>query len=141
MNLDLEKFSYRLTVLLDENNMKQTELAKKVGISNVTICRYLTAERIPRLDVVIKIGLFDFETQLPIAIYSFLISTTLNIPISIIGLSNDKVINDSEDNYDFNILAIIDKLYSLEKGVNLSKSQIELIKKLLLANKDFILSA
>ncbi len=124
MNLDLEKFSYRLTVLLDENNMKQTELAKKVGISNVTICRYLTAERIPRLDVVIKIA------------------SLFNVSVDyLLGLSNDKVINDSEDNYDFNILAIIDKLYSLEKGVNLSKSQIELIKKLLLANKDFILSA
>lgn len=124
MNLDLEKFSYRLTVLLDENNMKQTELAKKVGISNVTICRYLTAERLPRLDVVIKIA------------------SLFNVSVDyLLGLSNDKVINDSEDNYDFNILAIIDKLYSLEKGVNLSKSQIELIKKLLLANKDFILSA
>ena len=124
MNLDLEKFSYRLTVLLDENNMKQTELAKKVGISNVTICRYLTAERIPRLDVVIKIA------------------SLFNVSVDyLLGLSNDKVINDSEDNYDFNILTIIDKLYSLEKGVNLSKSQIELIKKLLLANKDFILSA
>ena len=124
MNLDLEKFSYRLTVLLDENNMKQTELAKKVGISNVTICRYLTAERIPRLDVVIKIA------------------SLFNVSVDyLLGLSNDKVTNDSEDNYDFNILAIIDKLYSLEKGVNLSKSQIELIKKLLLANKDFILSA
>lgn len=124
MSFDLEKFSYRLTVLLDENNMKQTELAKKVGISNVTICRYLTAERIPRLDVVIKIA------------------SLFNVSVDyLLGLSNDKVINDSEDNYDFNILAIIDKLYSLEKGVNLSKSQIELIKKLLLANKDFILSA
>ena len=96
MNLDLEKFSYRLTVLLDENNMKQTELAKKVGISNVTICRYLTAERIPRLDVVIKIA------------------SLFNVSVDyLLGLSNDKVINDSEDNYDFNILAIIDKLYSL----------------------------
>lgn len=29
MNFDLEKFSYRLTVLLDEHNMSQTQLAKK----------------------------------------------------------------------------------------------------------------
>ena len=27
MNFDLEKFSYRLTVLLDEHNMSQTQLA------------------------------------------------------------------------------------------------------------------
>ena len=37
-------------------------------------------------------GLFDFETQIPITIYSFLISTILNIPLSILGLSNDKII-------------------------------------------------
>ena len=124
MDLNLEKFSYRLTVLLDENNMKQTELARKVGISNVTICRYLTAERLPRLDVVIKIA------------------SLFNVSVDyLLGLSNDKTNKDSEDNYDFNILSIIDKLYSLEKGKTLSKSQIELIKRILLANKDFILSA
>ena len=36
-------------------------------------------------------GLFDFATQIPITIYSFLISTILNIPLSILGLSNDKI--------------------------------------------------
>ena len=56
MSFDIEKFSYRLTVLLDENNMTQTQLAKKIGTSNVTICRYLTCERLPRLDVVTKIA-------------------------------------------------------------------------------------
>ena len=29
MDFDIEKFSYRLTVLLDENNMTQTQLVKK----------------------------------------------------------------------------------------------------------------
>ena len=38
-------------------------------------------------------GLFDWETQIPITIYSFLISTILNIPLSILGLSNDKIID------------------------------------------------
>ena len=38
-------------------------------------------------------GLFDFETQIPITIYSFLISTILSIPLSILGLSNDKIID------------------------------------------------
>ena len=56
MDFSVENFSYRLTVLLDENNMSQTQLAKKIGTSNVTICRYLTCERIPRLDVVAKIA-------------------------------------------------------------------------------------
>ena len=31
MDFSIEKFSYRLTVLLDENNMTQIELAKKIG--------------------------------------------------------------------------------------------------------------
>ena len=44
MDFNVEDFSYRLTVLLDENNMKQTELANKIGTSNVTICRYLNGE-------------------------------------------------------------------------------------------------
>ena len=37
-------------------------------------------------------GLFDWETQIPITIYSFLISTILNIPLPLLGLSNDKII-------------------------------------------------
>jgi len=38
-------------------------------------------------------GLFDLETQIPITIYSFLISTIINIPLSILGLSNDKIMD------------------------------------------------
>ena len=37
-------------------------------------------------------GLFDWETQIPITIYSFLISTILNKPLSLLGLSNDSII-------------------------------------------------
>jgi len=38
-------------------------------------------------------GLFDWETQIPITIYSFLLSTILNIPLSLLGLFNDKIID------------------------------------------------
>ena len=124
MSFDIEKFSYRLTVLLDENNMTQTQLAKKIGTSNVTICRYLTCERIPRLDVVTKIA------------YVFNVSLDY-----LLGLSEDKKVENSDENYDLDIAMSIGKLYSLDENSHLSKSQIELIKKLLLANKDFILSA
>lgn len=124
MDFDVEKFSYRLTVLLDENNMTQTQLAKKIGTSNVTICRYLTGERIPRLDVVTKIA------------YVFNISLDY-----LLGLSDDKDIQVSDGISDLNIAMLISKLYSLDDNSHLSKNQIELIKKLLLANKDFILSA
>ena len=124
MSFNLEKFSYRLTVLLDEHNMTQTQLAKKIGTSNVTICRYLTGERVPRLDVVTKIA--DF----------------FNVSLDyLLGLSNDKNIQSSNENSDLNIDMIIKSLYSLDDNSHLSKNQIELIKKLLMANKDFILSA
>lgn len=124
MDFDIEKFSYRLTVLLDENNMTQTQLAKKIGTSNVTICRYLTCERIPRLDVVTKIA------------------NVFNVSLDyLLGLSEDKDIKDSSKNSDLNIAILVSKLYALDDYSHLSKNQIELIKKLLLANKDFILSA
>ena len=38
-------------------------------------------------------GLFDWETQIPITIYSFFISMILNFPLSFLGLSNDSIIN------------------------------------------------
>ena len=38
-------------------------------------------------------GSFDWETQIPITIYSFFISMILNFPLSFLGLSNDSIIN------------------------------------------------
>ena len=124
MDFNMDKFSYRLTVLLDEHNMTQTQLAKKIGTSNVTICRYLTGERVPRLDVVTKIA-DVFKISLDY----------------LLGLSDDKNIQNSSENSDLSIDIIIKNLFSLDSHSHLSKNQIELIKKLLLANKDFILSA
>ena len=124
MNFDLEKFSYRLTVLLDEHNMSQTQLAKKVGTTNVTICRYINGERIPRIDLVAKIASV-FKVSL-----DYLLGISENI--------------DSENltkNQDLDIALLMKHLYSLDGNTHLSKAQIDLIKKLLLANKDFILSA
>lgn len=124
MDFSMDKFSYRLTVLLDENNMSQTQLAKKIGTSNVTICRYLTGERVPRLDVVTKIA------------------DVFNVSLDyLLGLSNDENIQNSNENSDLNIDMIIKSLYSLDDNSHLSKNQIDLIKKLLMANKEFILSA
>ena len=124
MDFNMDKFSYRLTVLLDEHNMTQTQLAKKIGTSNVTICRYLTGERVPRLDVVTKIA------------------DVFNVSLDyLLGLSNDENIQNSNENSDLNIDMIIKSLYSLDDNSHLSKNQIDLIKKLLMANKDFILSA
>ncbi len=124
MDFNIENFSYRLTVLLEENNMTQTQLAKEIGTSNVTICRYLTCERIPRLDVVTRIA------------------SVFNVSLDyLLGLTDDKNIKPSDNSSDFGIAMLISKLYSLDENCYLSKTQVELIKKLLLANKDFILSA
>lgn len=124
MDFNIEKFSYRLTVLLDENNMTQIQLAEKIGTSNVTICRYLTGERTPRIDVLTKIAK-EFNISLDY----------------LLGISDDKNIKNSDENFDLDIAMAINKLFSSDGNVHLSKRQIELIKKLLLANKDFILSA
>lgn len=124
MDFSLENFSYRLNVLLEENNMTQTQLAKKIGTSNVTICRYLTCERIPRLDVIAKIA------------------SVFNVSIDyLLGIIKDKNFRVSSENSDLNMAMLIKHLFSLDENSYLSKNQIELIKKLLLANKDFILSA
>ena len=45
MDFDMEKFSYRLIVLMEDFNMSQVDLSKKIGISNVTISRYLSGDR------------------------------------------------------------------------------------------------
>lgn len=124
MNFDLEKFSYRLTVLLDESNMSQTQLAKKVGTTNVTICRYINGDRVPRIDVVSKIAsVFDVSLDF------------------LLGISDTVEDENLTKNQDLDIALLMKRLYSLDGNTHLSKKQIEMIKKLLLANKDFILSA
>ena len=37
-------------------------------------------------------GLFDWDTQLPIALYSFCISMILNYSLTLLGLSSDSII-------------------------------------------------
>jgi len=124
MNFDLEKFSYRLTVLLDEHNMSQTQLAKKVGTTNVTICRYINGERIPRIDVVSKIA------------------SVFNVSLDyLLGISESVDTENLTKNQDVDIAILMKSLYSLDGNTHLSKKQIQMIKTLLLANKDFILSA
>ena len=63
-------------------------------------------------------GQFNLETQLPIAIYSTIISTILNYPLNFLALSNDAVINFKNDNSEIKIKERIEKLkiiqYSLK---------------------------
>ena len=124
MKFDAEKFSYRLTVLLDESNMTQTQLAEKIGTTNVTICRYINGERVTRIDVASKIA----------AIFNVSLDYLL-------GISENVDSENLTKNQDLDIALLMKNLYSLDNDTHLSKKQIEMIKALLLANKDFILSA
>ena len=124
MDFDIEKFSYRLTVLMEDFNMTQIDLAKKIGISNVTISRYLSGNRIPRLDVITRM------------------SAVFNVSVDyLLGLSEQKDGEPKNLNYNLDIAILAKNLFGLDGNTHLSKSQIDLIKNLLLASKDFILSA
>ena len=124
MDFDMEKFSYRLIVLMEDFNMSQVDLSKKIGISNVTISRYLSGDRIPRLDVITKIA------------------SAFNVSIDyLLGLSDNKNGENVNTNTDADIALLAKNLYELDGNSHLSKKQIELIKNLLMANKSFILSA
>ena len=48
-------------------------------------------------------GEFDLETQIPITIYSTLISMILNLPLNFLALSNDTIINIKQNNKKINI--------------------------------------
>lgn len=124
MDLDIEKFSYRLIVLMEDFNMSQVDLSKKIGISNVTISRYLSGDRVPRLDVITKIA------------------SAFNVSVDyLLGLSDDKNGENANTNTDVDIALLAKNLFGLDGNSHLSKKQIKLIKNLLMANKNFILSA
>ena len=83
MDFDMEKFSYRLIVLMEDFNMSQVDLSNKIGISNVTISRYLSGDRIPRLDVITKIA------------------SAFNVSVDyLLGLSDDRNGEDANTNTD-----------------------------------------
>ena len=41
---------------LEKNNMSQRELAEKTGITEVTISRYVSSERVPKATEIVKIA-------------------------------------------------------------------------------------
>ena len=93
MDFDMEKFSYRLIVLMEDFNMSQVDLSKKIGISNVTISRYLSGDRIPRLDVITKI------------------SSAFNVSVDyLLGLSDNRNGENANTNTDVDI-ALLAKIY------------------------------
>ena len=116
-------FVKRLLELLDENDITQIELAKRIGITNVTISRYIGGERKPRIEIVVKMAEF------------FHVSTDY-----LLGLSD---VRETFENNNASVSKIHSKLDSmglLNTKKELSNSQINMIVKLIDANKDFILS-
>lgn len=53
-----ESFIKKLSILLEEKNITQRELAEKINVTEVTISRYLSGERSPRIEIVNKIADF-----------------------------------------------------------------------------------
>ena len=84
----------------------------------------MSGDRIPRLDVITRIA------------------SVFGVSIDyLLGISNQKDDDTQNTNYDVDIALLAKNLFSLDGNAHLSKSQIDLIRNLLLANKDFILSA
>lgn len=97
MDFDMEKFSYRLIVLMEDFNMSQVDLSKKIGISNVTISRYLSGDRIPRLDVITKI------------------SSAFNVSVDyLLGLSDNRNGENANTNTDVDIALLAKNLFGLD---------------------------
>lgn len=123
MDFDSNKFSYILVSLMEENNMKQNVVAEKIGVSEVTISRYISGKRTPRLDIIIKIAnLFKVSTD-------YLLGITSNSSQSL-----------NSGNLNTDISEIAHKLYSLKNDEHLSQKQIELIKNMIVTNKEIVLS-
>ena len=123
MDFDSNKFSYNLVSLMEENNMKQNVVADQIGVSEVTISRYISGKRTPRLDIIIKIAnLFKVSTD-------YLLGITSNSSQSL-----------NSGNLNTDISEIVHKLYSLKSDEHLSQKQIEFIKNMIITNKDLVLS-
>ena len=52
----MNKIGMRIQDLLNEKNMTQKDLANSVGVSEVTISRYISGARSPRVEIIDKIA-------------------------------------------------------------------------------------
>lgn len=125
MEFNQDIFIKRLTELMENNDMTQTKLSHKIGTTNVTISRYLSGERLPHLEIIAKIASV-FNTSI-----DYLLGYS-DIPITT-NTKNLKSLAKFQE--------VIGVLKLGNKKGELSDAQIKLIKKLLDANKDFILYA
>ncbi len=115
-------FIKRLIELMEEKDMTQCELANLIGTTNVTISRYINGERKPRIEIVVKVA------------------EVFNVSIDyLFGITDNRFISNFSNNSNFSkIECKLNELGLLDCNKKLSDSQIQLIQKLIEANKDFI---
>ena len=105
MDFDSKTFSYRLTALMEEIDISQVELGKRIGISNVTISRYINGERIPRLDIIIKLAnVFNVSTDY------------------LLGITKNRKQKSISGNIDNDISEIASTLFSFDENEHLNIS-------------------
>ena len=114
----------RIRSLRESKHINQKEFAEILHISISTLSQYESDTRVP-----------SDETKIQIADY-------FNVSLDyLLGISENVDSENLTKNQDLDIALLMKNLYSLDNDTHLSKKQIEMIKALLLANKDFILSA
>ena len=118
-----EIFVKRLVELMENADMTQIELANKIGTTNVTISRYMSGERCPRIEIVAEIA----------KVFNVSIDYLLGLPT---GKNKRFIENESM----VDLYKIVSHLGFLNDEHKLTKEQITLIRKLLDANKDFIIA-
>jgi transcriptional regulator with XRE-family HTH domain len=118
-----DMFIRRLVELMEEKDMSQLELSKRVGTTNVTISRYIGGERKPRIDIIEKIAeVFGVSVDY------------------LLGLSNVKDLSSSKLNPSYKTLYNkLDEISATISSKKFTKEQILIIENLLETNKDFLL--
>ena len=118
-----ELFIKRLIMLMEEAHVSQVKLAEVIGITNVSISRYLSGNRNPRVEIVVKLAKYFHVTS------DFLL-----------GLSNTPYVNTTYPPNITKLVNSIQKENKNKKNNDLSAKQVDTIKKIIDANKDFIFS-
>lgn len=126
MNFDLEKFGQRLSLLLSKNNMTQTELAKRLGVTDATISRYISGSRSPYMEIAIEM--------------SKIFNVSIEYLLGLIDEEKKAAYENFDDDIDANLNVLAKKIFNLEENQNLSDNQIDAMKKLICVNEGFILS-
>lgn len=115
-------FIKRLVELMEEKDMSQTRLSNLIGTTNVTISRYISGQRKPRLEIIGKIAeVLDTSVD-----YLLGISDVKNLPTS-------KKIESYSSLY-----RKLDEISDTISKKHFTKEQVLMIENLLDSNKEFL---